>query len=100
MHKPTTLVEFNSLLKLQGKVFVYYTASWCGPCRKISPLFDTLQNVITVKVDADDGSRILDAQEVHVLPTVDVWENGVRKHRIEGITAGALTNLHIAETKL
>ena len=66
-----------------------YTASWCGPCKQLAPLFEQLKssfpNVIfeTIDVDADKES----AQENFVtsIPTVIFEKDGLAKQRFVGI---------------
>ena len=39
-------------------IICYFTASWCGPCKMISPDIETLgneaTNVLVLKIDVDD----------------------------------------------
>ncbi|BAZ70830.1 thioredoxin (plasmid) [Fischerella sp. NIES-4106] len=52
--------EFDALLSEQKVVVVDFTATWCGPCRLVSPLMDQLAQeyqgrVKVVKVDVDSN---------------------------------------------
>ncbi|KAH7444993.1 hypothetical protein KP509_02G101400 [Ceratopteris richardii] len=57
-----------------GKVIVVdFTASWCGPCRSIAPVFADLSekypNMVFLKVDVDEHSSISEAYDVQAMPT-------------------------------
>ena len=94
MLKPVTLAEFDTAVRSGELVLVYYTATWCGPCQKVSPVFETLEGCTLVKVDADAGGDILDSQGIESIPSVQVWKNGVKVNTVQGIRPDKLTNLH------
>ena len=64
MKQPNDEAEFPQLLKdSEGKVvFVDFTASWCGPCQKLGPVFEKLasehsDSAVFCKVDVDENER-------------------------------------------
>ena len=54
-------------------ICTYFSATWCGPCRKVQPLVqslvDTHPNLRVYKVDADTSKQLLDQHGVSTLPT-------------------------------
>lgn len=65
--------------------FVYFTASWCGPCKKVSPVFEELartSSCIFVKVNVDNNSELCERFEVDSIPTVVVLKNSKEIERI------------------
>ena len=69
----TTLTEYLAATKFPGLVVIYFTATWCPPCKKISPIFDALNGkydgVTLIKVDVDANGEAAMAAGVKAMPT-------------------------------
>lgn len=55
-------------------VVLYFTASWCGPCKRIKPtaerLADTFRDTLDVVViDVDEVQRVAELYKVKSMPT-------------------------------
>ncbi|KAJ2860403.1 hypothetical protein GGH94_005541 [Coemansia aciculifera] len=65
--------HFYHLLNSHQKVVVDFTASWCGPCRQMSPIFSDLSgehsDVLFLSVDIDNVRDVAQAYSVTSLPT-------------------------------
>ena len=74
-----TLNEFNEEIK-EGKVLVDFFASWCGPCKMISPIIEELSTEITdvkfIKVDVDQASDIASTHGIMSIPTLMLFDGG------------------------
>ena len=67
-----------------GKVLLQFTATWCGPCKTLTPFVEAL-NITKFKVDADDAPELLRKFNVRAVPTLVLLENGVEKSRKVGL---------------
>ncbi|XP_051284418.1 thioredoxin-like [Dicentrarchus labrax] len=86
------LAEFKAILKEAGDklVVVDFTASWCGPCHRIGPVFveqsskPENKNVIFLKVDVDEASDVSSSCQIRSMPTFHFYKNGVKVFEFSG----------------
>lgn len=79
-----TLTKENfdqEVLQSEQAVLVDFWASWCGPCRMVSPLIDELANDFqgkakVGKVNVDEQQELAKTYRVMTIPTVAVFKNG------------------------
>lgn len=79
----------QEVLEAKGKVLVDFFATWCGPCRMMSPivdqLADELADVKVCKVDIDQAESLATEYGVEVVPTFIVFENGEAVKSVSGV---------------
>lgn len=73
--------EFEQLITQEKLVVADYTASWCGPCRLVSPLMDQLAadyqgRATVVKIDIDQNKDNAKQYEIRSIPAVLIFKNG------------------------
>ncbi|WP_425526042.1 thioredoxin [Halotia branconii] len=83
--------EFDSLLSQEAVIVVDFTATWCGPCRLISPLMEQLAEEFkgrakVVKVDIDNNKPIFKRFGLRSIPAVLIFKNGELKETIVGVS--------------
>jgi len=70
----------NEVMNSDKKVLVDFYASWCGPCRMVSPIIDEIAaeraDIKVVKVNVDEQSELAAEFGVMSIPTLVVIENG------------------------
>ena len=78
----TPKIEYSKL------TVVDFTASWCGPCKMMSPVFEALSkemtNVKFLKLDVDENQEIASKYNVLGVPTFLVFNKGKEVARIVG----------------
>ncbi|GAB0089869.1 Thioredoxin-like [Sergentomyia squamirostris] len=87
-------------------VVVDFTATWCGPCQRISPLFEQLPakypKAVFLKVDVDKCAETAAAQGVTAMPTFIFYRNGQKIDRLQGADIQGLEHKireHIGSTE-
>ena len=80
---PITITKpnFESEVKsFKGEVLLDFWASWCGPCRMLSPVIDEIAEETPAlkvgKVNVDDEPELAAAFGVQSIPTVVIIKDG------------------------
>ena len=76
-----TNTSFDSLLADEKLVIVDFWATWCGPCRMLSPLLDEVEEemadkITVVKVNVDDADEIAMRYRIMSIPTLLFFKGG------------------------
>ncbi len=74
---------------------VDFHASWCGPCRTLTPIIEKVseeKNVKILKVDADESKDIATSLRVRGIPTVIFFKDGQEVDRIVGLKQATAYN--------
>jgi thioredoxin 1 len=81
MAKIATNTSFDGLLEDEKLVIVDFWATWCGPCRMLSPLLDEVEEemadkITVVKVNIDDADEIAMRYRIMSIPTLLFFKGG------------------------
>lgn len=70
------------------KVFIDCYASWCGPCKMLSPIVDSIsedfKDVEFYKLDVDGAPNVAEEFGIMSIPTLLVFENGELRNKAVG----------------
>jgi len=68
------------VLKSEKTVLLDFWASWCGPCRMVSPLIDQIaeerQDILVGKINVDEQEELAMRYGVMSIPTLLVMKQG------------------------
>jgi thiol-disulfide isomerase/thioredoxin len=86
-HNIESLEDYYLLHTTCDRDIILYTASWCKPCKALKKfLHETYPDLgiplLIVDVENQDLSDLV--SNVRAMPTLDFYEKGDVKHRIEG----------------
>lgn len=79
----------DEVLKSQIPVFVDFWAEWCGPCRAIAPVLESLAEdfdgkVKIVKINVDQENDLANKYNVSAIPSLIILKDGKEIDRIVG----------------
>ena len=71
--------EFENAIK-EGAVLVDFFATWCGPCKMLSPLLEEVAqenpDLTILKIDVDEVGQLAARYGVQAIPTLILFKNG------------------------
>jgi thioredoxin len=81
----------KEVLESTVPVLVDFTATWCGPCKMLSPIVEKIadENVGKFKVgklDIDDAPGVTQRYGIRGVPTVIVFKAGQKSGQHVGVT--------------
>ncbi|KAF4339667.1 thioredoxin [Fusarium beomiforme] len=97
VHEVKSLPEFRDVLEKNKVVLVDFWATWCGPCRFISPIVEKLSESVDtihfIKVDVDVAEDVSQEYGIRAMPTFMLFKDGEKVDEVVGADPGKLEKL-------
>ena len=82
--------EFEELIKEEKPTLVDFFATWCGPCRMLSPILEQVEQGANgefkiVKMDVDESYDVAKKFGIMSVPTMIIFKNGEEQEKIVGL---------------
>jgi thioredoxin 1 len=96
--KTITAEEFKTAVESNTQVIIQFSANWCGPCKRMTPLLDKFaegkDSISVYKVDVGESSELAKEYDVKSIPKLIVFKNGEKyKEAIGLVPTEKLENL-------
>lgn len=85
-----TDTSFNAFLQSEKPVIVDFYATWCQPCKRLSPLLEEIADeyrdqIAVGKLDTDLNPEITSQYGIMSIPTILVLQNGQVVDQLVGL---------------
>jgi thioredoxin 1 len=89
------------VLNQEGVYLVRFWAEWCGPCRMMKPMYQSMAEELDAKagfgeIDIDVAPDLASAYGILSIPTVIVYKNGKPVEKFVGVSPknNYVTSIH------
>lgn len=80
--------SFKDFVSSNNRVVVDFWAPWCGPCLKMSPIFEELSGEMDglafAKVNVDEAQNVAREYGIRAIPAILVFSGGGKVGEITG----------------
>ncbi len=99
MNKVINLIKYLKEEKLEdliheGTHLVDFYADWCGPCKMLGSILETMEDVSIIKINVDEHPELAQQFGVMSIPTIIIFKNGLEiKKQIGFVPEEEIRNL-------
>lgn len=82
--------KFDQLIQSEKPILVDFFATWCGPCKMLSPILKEVKDqlgeqILIIKIDVDKNQQIAAQYQVRGVPTMILFQKGKQLWRQSGV---------------
>lgn len=90
--------DFNELIN-KDLILVDFYATWCGPCKMLGPVLESLEDIEVLKIDVDECPELARKYGIMSVPTLMLFKNGDLKAKQSGFIPKEILEQWILENK-
>ena len=97
-------MTFQEIINQDKPVLVDFFATWCSPCKMMSPILEDVKNRVgenanIIKIDVDKNPQAASTYQVRGVPTLILFKNGKPLWRQSGVVSANELERLIHENK-
>ena len=74
----------EDLKALKGPVLVDFYADWCGPCKMLGQVLESLEDIDVIKINVDENEELAKEYRVMSIPKMLIIKDGEIKSEMIG----------------
>ncbi len=85
----TSFENFESQYQSHDWTLLYFSASWCGPCKTMSPIMEGVSqkndsHLNVIKIDVDEAQQLAAQYGIRSIPTLVLLNSGQQVDTLVG----------------
>ncbi len=86
------MASFKELIQAEKPVLIDFHATWCQPCKVVSPIVKQVKEkmgdrVSVLKIDVDRNQSLAQSLSIQGVPTLMIYRKGDLKWRQSGVVS-------------
>ena len=74
----------EDLTKLEGVYLIDFYADWCGPCKMLGQVLETMEDLNIIKINVDEEEELAKRYKIMSIPNLLIIKDGEIKKQLIG----------------